>query len=118
MRVHSVLMGFIEWLSSRFPIVSTQPERHGPTPVPARSATDVPPEYAALHKYLRDRYASLVVLTFEQIESLLGFALPDAARTEGSWWTQANRHTGAWVNAQRSAAPNLLARNVAFERLP
>jgi hypothetical protein len=115
----------MEWLSSRLPIVASRPERHAPAALPAqqrdaasRSASDVPAEYAALHKYLRDRYASLVVLTFEQIESLLGVSLPEAARTEGSWWTRADRHTGAWVHAHRSAAPNLLARHVAFERLP
>jgi hypothetical protein len=117
-------MTFMEWLSSRLPIVASRPERHAPPALSvqkdtaSRLASGVPPEYAALHKYLRDRYASLVVLTFEQIESLLGFSLPEAARTEGSWWTRADRHTGAWVHAHRSAAPKLLAPHVAFERLP
>jgi len=76
------------------------------------------PEYAALHKYLENRYASLVVLSFEQIESLLGFSLPDGARTDRTWWTHDDGHTEAWAKARRSAVPNLLARNVAFERLP
>ena len=80
--------------------------------------TQVPPEYAALHRYLDNRYASLVVLTFEQIESLLGFSLPDAARTEKTWWTRDDGHTEAWAKARRSATQNLLARNVAFELLP
>ena len=31
------------------------------------------------------RYASTVVLTFDQMESLLGFALPEAAHKERAW---------------------------------
>jgi len=111
-------MSFFGWVSSRSRIMALGLEGRSGTPASARSATEVPPEYAALHRYLNDRYASLVVLTFEQIESLLGFPLPGAARTEGTWWTRADRHTAAWAKAQRTAAPNLPARNVAFERLP
>lgn len=46
-----------------------------------QSVPHVPREYRALYSYLDHRYASVVVLTFEQIEALLGFALPGAART-------------------------------------
>jgi hypothetical protein len=78
--------------------------------------------YLPLYVYLEHRYASLVVLTFEQMEALLGFALPEAARLEADWWTDAARHgdadVNAWTVAGRTAAPNLRARNVAFERLP
>ena len=111
-------MSFFDWMSSRSRIMALGLEGRSTMPAASRSVTDVPPEYAALHRYLNDRYASLVVLTFEQIESLLGFPLPGAARTEGTWWTRADRHTAAWVKAQRTAAPNLPARNVAFQRLP
>lgn len=81
----------------------------------------VPADYQTLKIYLERRYALLVVLSFEQIESLLGFPLPPAARSEATWWTSENdstRHTTAWTTARRSAMPNLLARTVAFERLP
>jgi hypothetical protein len=78
--------------------------------------------YVPLYTYLEHRYASTVVLTFEQIESLLGFALPAAARQEPGWWTSAagNRPSDfeAWTAAKRTAVPNLLARHVTFERLP
>ena len=78
--------------------------------------------YLPLYTYLEHRYASTVVLTFEQIESLLGFALPVAARQEPGWWTggaeDASRNAEAWTAAQRTALPNLLARHVTFERLP
>jgi hypothetical protein len=79
----------------------------------------VPAEYLSLYRYLENRYASIVVLTFEQMEALLGFALPASARTEPDWWTAAavpKRHSTAWTGAGRTATPNLLARTVTFER--
>ena len=78
--------------------------------------------YLPLYAYLEHRYASTVVLTFEQIESLLGFALPPAARQESGWWTSTAgngpRDGEAWTAAKRTAMPNLLARHVTFEREP
>lgn len=84
-----------------------------------QSTPHVPREYRALYTYLERRYASVVVLTFEQIESLLGFALPAAARTEREWWTatgDTQRHCVAWIEAGRTASPNLAAGIIAFER--
>jgi hypothetical protein len=87
-----------------------------------RSAPRVPAEYASLYTYLERRYASVVVLTFEQMEALLGFALPTSASTEGDWWTsvalETHRHSAAWIGAGRTASPNLSARTVTFERSP
>jgi hypothetical protein len=81
----------------------------------------VPGEYLSLYTYLEHRYASKVVLSFSQMEDLLGFALPAAARVERDWWTAAavrtERHSDAWTAARRTATPNLPAGNVAFERL-
>jgi hypothetical protein len=85
-----------------------------------RSTPAVPAEWLSLYTYLENRYASTVVLTFAQMETLLGRALPAAARTERSFWTdRASRKGGcsdAWTAASRTATPNLLARTVAFER--
>lgn len=84
-----------------------------------QSTPHVPREYWALYTYLEHRYASVVVLTFEQIEALLGFALPGPARTEREWWTDivdTQRHSAAWTAAGRTAAPNLGAETIAFER--
>lgn len=75
-------------------------------------------KYRFLHKYLDERYANMVVLTFGQIEDLLGFALPAPARTDPDWWTQtADGCSAAWILAHRTAKPNLLARHVVFERI-
>ena len=94
------------------------PERPAVVPI-ARPTPHVPAAYLSLYTYLEHRYASVVVLTFEQIEALLGFALPAPAWTERDWWTAAvhtNRHAEAWVGAGRTAIPNLPARTVTFER--
>ena len=86
------------------------------------SSPRVPAEYVSLYTYLEHRYASVVVLTFEQIEALLGFALPLSACTERDWWTgvsvHAHRHSAAWTGTGRTAVPNLSARTVTFERSP
>ena len=82
----------------------------------------VPAAYMPLYTYLDRRYAGTVVLTFEQIEALLGFAPPSPAFADAEWWTvhdgSERSHTAAWTAARRSAAPQLSARIVAFERHP
>ncbi|MGE0594643.1 MAG: hypothetical protein AB7G23_09035 [Vicinamibacterales bacterium] len=97
-----------------------------PVSAPRPPASRVPRRYAALHKYLDGRYAELVVLTFGQIEDLLGTALPASARTQPDWWLATGEAGGeptgelslsiAWVQAGRTAVPNLLAGHVAFQR--
>jgi hypothetical protein len=78
---------------------------------------------APLHKYLDDRYADAVVLTFAEIEDLAGFALPDLARLSNDWWTAPDpettrsRFADSWIQANRTARPNLAARTVAFLRV-
>ena len=78
--------------------------------------------FEGLHKYLRDRYADRLVLTFAEIEDLLGVALPDAARAEGAWWDSADHvasrssQANAWILAGRTATVNMAARTVVFER--
>jgi hypothetical protein len=78
--------------------------------------------YAALHAYLKGRYADRVVLTFSEIEDLLGFALPDRARANPEWWSNDDGENPSpqslmWIKASRRATPNLFARTVAFERV-
>jgi hypothetical protein len=74
-----------------------------------------------LFDYLEDRYAQTVVLTFQQIEDLLGTGLPEPARQDGGWWlepeTGATGGTRAWTLAGRTARPNLQAQTVTFERV-
>ena len=98
-------------------------EKRRPEPEPAAEAPKrerpFTGEYRLLYKYLANRYADTVVLTFGQIEDLLGFKLPDPARLRQDWWTSPAPppdHTGAWILANRTARPNLLAQIVVFER--
>jgi hypothetical protein len=79
-------------------------------------------EYRLLHKYLRERYANRVVLTFGEIEDLLGFALPAPARVQREWWgvtesvDRQSAQSDAWTFASRTATVNLSAQSVVFER--
>jgi len=106
-------------------------KRRGPTPYFERQAlaeTAKPHgrvmagKYLLLYKYLENRYADTVVLTFAEIEDLLGFALPDRARLQREWWTAADagadgaNYSDSWILASRTALPNLMARTVVFER--
>jgi len=81
----------------------------------------VPAEYLPLHKYLDGRYADTVVLTFAEVEDLIGITLPDVARSDKSWWDNgdggtASPQSSSWTRANRSAKPNLSAQIVVFDR--
>jgi len=107
----------LNWMKSRGPITYL-PREPDSEPQPVMSG-----KYLLLYNYLHNRYADTVVLTFGQIESLLGFALPDQARLNQQWWTNAKaraagtNHSDSWILARRVATPNLLAQTVAFERV-
>ena len=78
--------------------------------------------YRVFFEYLEKRYADRVVLTFAQIEDLMGCALPAAAYLNDEWWTEAEVDIGqpiysdSWLLAHRSARPNRPARIVVFAR--
>ena len=82
----------------------------------------VPGKYKALYEYLDNRYANTVVLTFAQIEDLLGFTLPDSARVDHAWWANNGpddtppHQSRSSTLASRTATPNLQAQTVVFER--
>jgi hypothetical protein len=96
---------------------------------PRRLALSIRPEgtimtdkYEALYQYLENRYANSLVLTFAQMEDLLGFPLPDSARVDQEWWSNEDPHDAQqpqsrpWTRAGRTATPNLGAQTVRFER--
>jgi hypothetical protein len=82
----------------------------------------MPGKYKPLYQYLENRYANTVVLTFAQIEDLLGFTLPESARVHPTWWANddlndtRHPHSRSWTLASRTATPNLQAQIVVFER--
>jgi hypothetical protein len=79
-------------------------------------------EFRPLFTYLRDRFSDRLVLTFGQIEDLIGVSLPGVARVEREWWGNTEstsdrpRHSDAWILAGRTATVNLSAECVTFER--
>ena len=87
---------------------------------PQSSITSGP--YRVFFEYLENRYANRLVLTFTQIEDLLGSALPAEAHLDSGWWTDAEvdlgqpRRSDCWLLARRTATPNLPARVVTFAR--
>ena len=91
--------------------------------IPGRApASRVPATLRGLHDFLRDRYADRVVLSFSDIEDLNGSPLPELAY-RAEWWIPAadgspSSQSPTWTEANRSARPNVMARNVVFDRLP
>jgi len=78
-------------------------------------------EYRLLHKYLKDRFADRLVLTFSQIQDIMGGNLPGPAWVEPDWWATApvgarSTQSDAWTCAGRTATVNVPARCVVFER--
>jgi hypothetical protein len=79
-------------------------------------------KYELLHAYLRDRFADRIVLTFNEIEALIGSPLPDAARRESAWWSTAgasddsSEQSEAWTLANRRAEVSVAAQRVVFDR--
>jgi hypothetical protein len=79
-------------------------------------------EYQLLYKYLADRFANRVVLTFAEIEDLLGFSLPAPARLQHEWWEEGasiasrSAQSASWTLASRTATVNMSAQSVVFER--
>jgi hypothetical protein len=87
--------------------------REDPAPARREPVRPVRPpggRYDSVCRYVENRYADTVVLTFAEVEDLLGFALPDPARVEVAWWTD------ALTVRSRTVAANLAAAIVSFER--
>jgi hypothetical protein len=110
----------MDWLKIFRP-AAAHPQVRPVPPAPKRPARKVDGKYLLLNEYLENRFANTVVLTFGQIEDLVGSELPAVARTDMTWWTGdpaagESRHAQAWTLAGMTAKPNLYARNVLFER--
>lgn len=77
-------------------------------------------KYAKLTAYLGEQASDQVMLSFAEIEKILGFVLPDSARNHGPWWTNSRstgRHNEAWLNiGWETADRNMRAQTIAFHR--
>jgi hypothetical protein len=110
----------LSWINRRRTVQEQPPPDTNAANAPQRCVT--PSQYVSLFNYLDRRYADRVVLTFGQIEDLLGFSLPDLARLSADWWTKPDpdatwpRFADSWLTANRTAQPNLVALTVVFDR--
>ena len=78
----------LDWMTKRGLTATRRREPVVAAPRPGRAMSG---EYLLLYNYLEGRYATTVVLTFAQIEDLLGFVLPEQARRNEQWWTDAEK---------------------------
>jgi len=110
----------LDWMKRRG-LTAPRP-REAVTETPRPQGRVMSGKYLLLYNYLENRYANTVVLTFAQIEDLLGFVLPEQARLHREWWTDAEKnpagpnYSDSWILARRTATPNLVAQTVVFER--
>ena len=128
--VLNVKRALLEWTRRRRAVafrarIKADFEREAPPEAPKPQVRAMAGKYVLLYKYLENRYANTVVLTFAEIEDLLGFALPEQARLQQEWWAGAEgaedkvaqpHYSDSWILASRTAVPNLSARTVVFER--
>ena len=109
----------LDWIKKHRPVADQPPTR---VERPKRPERTMSGKYLLLFNYLENRYADTVVLTFSEIEDLLGFPLPEEARRQRGWWLDAavgtGSHTDSWILASRTAIPDLMAKTVVFDRLP
>jgi len=80
-------------------------------------------KYAQLFRHLSTLDVSRWQTTFGDIESILGFTLPDSARIHRPWWSNQSNgghsHALAWQAAGwRACAVDLHAETLVFERMP
>ena len=86
------------------------------------NATDIPAgskKYRFLTDYLRESDQSRVKLSYDEIEEILGFKLPDSAAAHRTFWANTTSHSIAlsWLNANYSVAEaNLDEKYIVFER--
>ena len=114
----------LDWMKMKRRISTAIPVRE-PEAEPAKpQGRTMSGKYRLLYKYLEDRYAKTVVLTFGEIEDLLGFSLPDQARlSEGGGRTHRMHRFRTKLLRFLDACPQdreaeSTAHTVVFERLP
>lgn len=57
-------------------------------------------KYVSLTRYLDAQEGGYVPMTFENIEDVLGFELPESARRHQAWWANQGRgHSLSWLSA-------------------
>ncbi len=76
-------------------------------------------EYMVLGNHLNSLNISQVIMSFSEIEEILGFKLPESARASyaASWWANDKTHTQAtaWLDVSwKTRKPNIVNETVEF----
>ena len=72
-------------------------------------------KYYALVKYLNEQKSQKLILTFAEIESILGQPLPSSAYKYSAWWANGGHvEAEAWLNAGFKADEVKLGESVVF----
>jgi hypothetical protein len=78
-------------------------------------------KYEPLSLWLKQATGDRVRVSFREIESILGFRLPDSARALSQWWVNtrgSHVQAAAWMDAGwRACQVDLASENVSFERI-
>ncbi|MFD0587734.1 hypothetical protein ACFQZE_06945 [Paenibacillus sp. GCM10027627] len=73
-------------------------------------------KYEPLRRYL-DTYT--ITLTYQEIEEILGFKLPDSAYIHSAWWdngTGNHVQTEGWVDAGWKVVKKDLGKSITFQK--
>ncbi|MEC0239050.1 hypothetical protein P4H66_04085 [Paenibacillus dokdonensis] len=73
-------------------------------------------KYEPLYKFLKSKNPKRLVMTFIEVEDVLGSSLPVSASKYMAWWDGSSQHTQAysWTKAGYKANPNLSENKVEF----
>ena len=86
---------------------------------PAFPAECANSKYKALSEFLYENWEKRIVLSYEELEKILGFSLPASARNlPQSYWANTEYHTYAksWLKLGYKAKVNAENKQVTFER--
>jgi hypothetical protein len=85
--------------------------------VKSQPATGSSGRYQPLEQYLAGTNKNSVELKFSEIESILGFPLPESARKYPAWWSNGgHKHAYSWLNAGYVVANYTFGDYVLFKR--
>ena len=87
---------------------------------PVFPADKISDKYRALAEYLYEKWEKKIVLTYAEIEEILGFKLPPTAyKLPKSYWANTLTHTYAtsWLSVGYKARVDLEATKVTFEKI-
>lgn len=75
-------------------------------------------KYTPLSEYLEETKEKTVKLSFEEIEKILDFNLPNSAKTHKAWWYgEDHSQTKAWTGVGYRAKPDFRQEEVIFRKI-